>query len=449
MAKRYDLIVVGGGPGGLMAAKTAAEDGLKVLLLEQKNNPSRINRSCLQIFYLEWVCPDGYIETVKAEVSQEKTKFIFPGPGFSIDYTGILRPYTNAIWISPSEYKVSPFKNKLFGFYYDKEAFLAGLLTEAEKAGVEVMTGTPAMVAENTSDGVKVFARAKSVEKTFEAKKAVAADGVMSKIVESLGLNEKRKVFLQIPGGGGTSCVVDGMECDIPGHETAWLSLNIPTIGKTGIGLMGEQGKFMHYESIETLSKIPRYAKWFRNITVAKTKRMGMGAITVRTPLRDPVAGNVVAIGDAAAPVEVWIQGAVACGYQVAKATVKELNGQSGYTEYTKWWQKAVYCNSPGYFKRIVTHHLIDQICSDEDVDYIFKLFQDKSVVPTLELARNPEIISKDNPALYEKMTKGLEQVMKQIEPVLATYPPGSDVFEPDAYLKRWRPYIVPDINLK
>jgi hypothetical protein len=47
-----------------MAAKTAAEAGLKVLLLEQKNNPARINRSCLQIFYLEWLCPDGYIETV-------------------------------------------------------------------------------------------------------------------------------------------------------------------------------------------------------------------------------------------------------------------------------------------------------------------------------------------------------------------------------------------------
>jgi len=59
---KYDVIVVGGGPGGLMAAKTAAENGLKVLLIERKKELARINRACLQIFYLKWVCPDGYTE---------------------------------------------------------------------------------------------------------------------------------------------------------------------------------------------------------------------------------------------------------------------------------------------------------------------------------------------------------------------------------------------------
>ncbi|GAI99384.1 unnamed protein product, partial [marine sediment metagenome] len=48
---KYDLIVVGGGPGGLMAAKTAAEDGLKVVLIERKRNITEINRACSQIFY--------------------------------------------------------------------------------------------------------------------------------------------------------------------------------------------------------------------------------------------------------------------------------------------------------------------------------------------------------------------------------------------------------------
>ena len=40
MAK-YDVIVVGAGPGGTVAAKTAAEKKLKVLLLERGKNTGR------------------------------------------------------------------------------------------------------------------------------------------------------------------------------------------------------------------------------------------------------------------------------------------------------------------------------------------------------------------------------------------------------------------------
>ena len=41
MAKKYDLIVVGGGTSGLEAAKTASESGLRVALLEMKTNPAK------------------------------------------------------------------------------------------------------------------------------------------------------------------------------------------------------------------------------------------------------------------------------------------------------------------------------------------------------------------------------------------------------------------------
>jgi hypothetical protein len=54
--------------------------------------------------------------------------------------------------------------------------------------------------------------------------------------------------------------------------------------------------------------------------------------MTQRTPtlLKEVAAGNVLIIGDAISN-ESWIQGAIACGYQGAKATLKELNGQKGY----------------------------------------------------------------------------------------------------------------------
>jgi len=37
----YDVAIVGAGPAGLMAAKTAAEKGLKVALIEKKSSVSR------------------------------------------------------------------------------------------------------------------------------------------------------------------------------------------------------------------------------------------------------------------------------------------------------------------------------------------------------------------------------------------------------------------------
>ena len=48
MNKAYDLLVVGAGPAGLMAAKTAGENGLRVALLERKANPEKIERACME-----------------------------------------------------------------------------------------------------------------------------------------------------------------------------------------------------------------------------------------------------------------------------------------------------------------------------------------------------------------------------------------------------------------
>ena len=437
---KHDLIIVGGGPGGLMAAKTAAEDGLKVLLVERKRELTRINRACLQIFYLKWMQPDGYIEPVKIELSPDKTRLHLPIPGCYVDYSGPLKPYCNAIWISRSGYRVYPFKNELFGFFYDKEYLLANLLASAQKAGAKVITEAMALGAENTADGVKISVRTKSGEQTLKARRAIAADGVNSRIVDSLGLNQKRKVFVFTPKAQGVNYVMEGVEPTIPGHETAWLSVNIPSITghMTGIGLMPGDTKWVS-RNYQDLMKIPEYAPWFRHARVVKKTAF---VATVRTPIREPVVGNVMIISDAAAPIETWIQGAIACGYQAVKAILKELNGQKGYPEYIAWWQKAFFFNDPRYFKGVVTHRALNRICSDEEVDYIYKLFQDKRVVPTLAIAKNPELIKDERPELYQKIKTNLDGMLKKLEPLLATYPPDSTIFkEPDAHLEPWHSY--------
>ena len=47
MKNLFDLIVIGGGPAGLMAAKTAAQEGLDVILIERKTNVASMGRSCV------------------------------------------------------------------------------------------------------------------------------------------------------------------------------------------------------------------------------------------------------------------------------------------------------------------------------------------------------------------------------------------------------------------
>ena len=136
----------------------------------------------------------------------------------------------------------------------------------------------------------------------------------------------------------------------------------------------------------------------------------------VLAALREPVAGNVVVVGDAAAPIETWIQGAVASAYLAVKAIEKELNGQKGYPEYIDWWQQAFYFHNPDYWRMVLQmFNLYGAWTCDEDADYVYKLFQDKEGYPQVLVAENMEQIKPGRPELYERLKKGYEEAEKMV----------------------------------
>jgi digeranylgeranylglycerophospholipid reductase len=418
---KHDVIVIGGGPGGLMAAKTAAEDGLKVILIERKRHITEVNRACGQMIYIGGLDKDEdepeaaeFIDPVSIEIAPGKCRFLFPSQGFSLDYDGPLKPYYNFIYVSPSGYQIHRYQlnNKIWGFYFQKEAFLAGLLASVEKAGAEVWAETSGLEAENTPDGVKVRVRQKSGDQTLEARMTIAADGLRSRVVDSLGFDRNRQVLG--PLMKVFTYEMEGMQINLP--ELSSFSTTIPSInpfwdisigvsaGNTNMLATVTVSSLLPSLVIEKFMKHPTFAPWFRRARVIKKTA---ATITPRSPIREPVAGNVVIIGDAAAPIETTIKGAAACGYQAVKAIEKELNGQKGYLEYIDWWQNAFYFNKRAHSRATTRVYPLRKLCSDEEVDYIYKLFQGKVGIPEKMVANNLELIKQGRPELYEKLTKG------------------------------------------
>ena len=137
MANKFDVIVVGGGTSGLEAAKTAAENGLKVALLERKTHPAKIQRSCAQMFLMNM---DSFYEE-HMYFSKEKKKWVFPVNNFSVNYSGNYREFYACHFISPNatdrieigDYELNASGSGTPAVVFDKGVLLDGLFEEGKK----------------------------------------------------------------------------------------------------------------------------------------------------------------------------------------------------------------------------------------------------------------------------------------------------------------------------
>jgi flavin-dependent dehydrogenase len=168
-------------------------------------------------------------------------------------------------------------------------------------------------------------------------------------------------------------------------------------------------------EATELFMKLPYFASWFRKARIIK--KLAFGSSGYHLPLKDPVVGKVLILGEAAGVNETSNPGAIACGYQAAKATVNEMNGKNGYRDYTTWWQKSFEGNDPDYYKAAGRFFSINALCSDVEVDYLYGLIEGQIGVPAVLIARNLERMKGDQPELYEKLKKtGMDKGVSDIK---------------------------------
>ena len=425
MHMAYDLIVIGAGPGGLMAARTAAKDGLKVLLIEQRTNIEQVRRYCSQLIRLG---QGGFSSDKKPTDKEIRSIYVTFDIDYghsvlriknqeeeiTIPYDGMLGTYYNETWVSPSGYSFNSKQTNehIYGFQIDKGALLRGLHAECQQAGCEVRCATRCLDLEENPRGVIVKVKSGSTEEVLEAKRAVLADGAFSSLVEKLGFNQER------PAGGPTlkflTYILDRVETPFP--ESRYLQLCAPSVhsGQINFGLWAHDTfhlgisapvftKLSLPQVLERIMTDSPFSSWF-----AKSKildRLGCN-MALRPAVDEPARGNVICCGDNAAFAETAIKGAFGCGYRAAKASKSALEGSDGNGQYNIFWQRAFYFHSKqylGFSKEIIP---VGRVLGDHEVDALYRWLHKNHLwgLPGDVISDNVQQLKQDLPEIAEKI---------------------------------------------
>ncbi len=164
LADAYDVIVVGAGPAGSVAARLAAEQGLSTLMIEKRQ---------------EIGAPVRCAEAVGAEVTKgyidEDERWI----NAHIDFYDITNSKGDFVRVPPTEHT----------WVVDRKVFDLELAHKARRSGAQVLTSTAAvgLIKEDTRvTGVKI--RYFGAVKEVKARLVIAADGTESQVARWAGL---------------------------------------------------------------------------------------------------------------------------------------------------------------------------------------------------------------------------------------------------------------------
>lgn len=321
MKSEYDIIIVGGGPAGSIAAKFASEQGVSVLMLEKDRDigyPVRCG---------EAVSMEGLEEFIKPDpkwIATEITKFSF---------------------IAPDKTQIDvPFEGK--GCILERKIFDYELANIAAKTGTDILTR--AYVNGLLFDGEKVSGvkyEYRGEQKEIKSKLVIAADGIESRVGRWAGL-KTHSDFRDMESG--IQVTASGIEIDENTCYFYWGNVYAPqgylwvfpkgdSVANIGLAITGDIGKkrsalsflneFMetHYPNASILTQVA-------------------GGIPF-TPTLDKIVGpSIMLVGDAARQINPLSGGGIISGMiggsiagKVAgEAIIKnDLNLISGY--HTKW----------------------------------------------------------------------------------------------------------------
>lgn len=322
MKDSYDILVVGGGPAGAVAARTAAEAGLSVLLVEKRSAVGVPVRSG------ESIGKDELLEFIEAEQRFIKAE---------IDSSVLIGPDSSKKTIHDGETII-----------LDRKIFDRELIWRAAEAGAEIQVHARASAP--IMEGEKVCgAVIEQHGKTYEvrAKIVIAADGIESKFAKWAGIDTT------IPLDGIKSCAqylvndidIDEKEMqfyispeDAPGGHL-WIFPKGKRSANIGVGILGTESA----DGKRACDYLNHFIK--KNYPNGKITERSVGGVPVCKPLKETAADGILIVGDAARlsnPVTGHgIYNAMFTGHLAAEAAVSAVKNGNTSKEFLMAYDRA------------------------------------------------------------------------------------------------------------
>jgi len=275
----YDIIVVGAGPAGLLAARKASEKGAHVLLLEREKSLGKK------------VCAEAISDTSLKDSELDSRSFI-------------VNEIVGARVYAPDESKSVKILGESIGehggYVLDKRMYLEALADAARNAGVDLRLGTNVVDVQRNEGSVNTIVKENGGTQTLSSKILIGCDGFGSVVARKF-FNTSQMTFISCIQYTLEGCKIEDEDLlgfylgnDVAPRGYLWVFPKGKGIANVGLGVRGTQAKAY-------LDKfLKKHVDWFEN---SKTLSVGAAPVVVSGQLDKVVSDNIMICGEAAGQV--------------------------------------------------------------------------------------------------------------------------------------------------
>lgn len=272
----YDIIVVGAGPAGLLAARKASEKGAHVLLLEREKALGKK------------VCAEAISDTSLKDSELDSRSFI-------------VNEIVGARVYAPDEGKSVKILGESIGehggYVLDKRMYLEALADAARNAGVDLRLGTNVVDVQRNEGSVNTIVKENGGTQTLSSKILIGCDGFGSVVARKF-FNTSQMTFISCIQYTLEGCKIEDEDLlgfylgnDVAPRGYLWVFPKGKGIANVGLGVRGTQAKAY-------LDKfLKKHVDWFEN---SKTLSVGAAPVVVSGQLDKVVSDNIMICGEAA-----------------------------------------------------------------------------------------------------------------------------------------------------